>query len=535
MSDYYAPRFEIRITGITLGEDVTNQVVRVSYENNADLADMFTLELRNSGNQFTDSPLFDLDKAVEIHMGYGADLQPMMLGLITSVQPVFPADGPMMMRVSGYDKSYKLRHNQPARVPYRYMPDSAIAALIAVEAGLIPVVDPSIYFHEQIQQTGSDMAFLKERARANFFETYVWWDQLYFRFPRPQLQAYVLQWGKNLSSFSPRLSAAGMAGLQVIRGYNEELAQAIIGIASGVALDLNNVVEKLGTAVFDLLTSLGRNVLRDQNVSSPLDATALAISLLRDLLEGMYEGEGECVGIPDLRANSSVEVRGVGKRFSGQYRLKKVTHTIDDHGYRTRFEVSQRDGTGLLPLLRKKIVEMPPPNEAKTVDGVAVAKVTNNVDPEARGRVKLSFPWFSDDYESDWTRCATPMAGSGVGAYFLPDVGDEVLVAFTQGDFNSPVVLGGLWNGVARPPLTLPNPRNLVRLIKTKAGSTITIDDTPGAGKIEVKNAGGTSVTLNANGTVTIHGLNVELTADQNITLKAVNVNVSVSGTMDVS
>jgi uncharacterized protein involved in type VI secretion and phage assembly len=185
----------------------------------------------------------------------------------------------------------------------------------------------------------------------------------------------------------------------------------------------------------------------------------------------------------------------VGKRFSGQYRLKKVTHTIDDHGYRTRFEVSQRDGTGLLPLLRKKIAELAPPNEVKTVDGVAVAKVTNNVDPEARGRVKLSFPWFSDDYESDWTRCATPMAGSGVGTYFLPDVGDEVLVAFTQGDFNAPVVLGGLWNGVARPPLTVPNPRNLVRLIKTKAGHTITIDELQG---IVIKDQAGNTITLDS-------------------------------------
>jgi phage protein D/phage baseplate assembly protein gpV len=533
--DYYAPRFEIRITGLTLAEDITNQVVRISYENNLDLADMFTIDLRNTGNQFTDSPLFDLDKTVEIHMGYGANLKPMMLGLITSIQPIFSADGPMTIRISGYDKSYKLRHNQPSRPTYRFMPDSAIVALIALEAGLIPIVDPSPFFHESIQQTGSDMAFLKARARANFFETYVWWDRLYFQFPRPQFQAYVLEWGKNLSSFSPRLNAAGLAGLQVIRGYNEELAVTIVGLATGAVLNLQNVVERLGSSVFDLLTTMGRNVIRDHEVSSPVDATALAVSLLQDLLEGMYEGTGECIGIPDLRAGSSVQIQGVGKRFSGAYKLKKVTHLIDENGYRTSFEVSQRGGTSLLQLLRKNISELPPPNVDERIEGVAVGKVTNNVDPEMRGRVKLMFPWFADDYESDWSRCATPMAGSQVGMYFLPDIGDEVLVSFDHGNFNSPIVVGSLWNGIARPPLLTPDPKNFKRIIKTNAGNTVTLDDTPVTGKIEIKNASGASVTLNANGTVTIHGMNIELNADQNITLKAVNINVSVQNTMDVS
>ena len=62
------------------------------------------------------------------------------------------------------------------------------------------------------------MAFLKARAENYFFDVYVEWDRLHFQFPRPQLAAHVLEWGKNLSSFSPRISAAGMAGLQVIRG-----------------------------------------------------------------------------------------------------------------------------------------------------------------------------------------------------------------------------------------------------------------------------------------------------------------------------
>src|SRR5437588_2735423 len=161
---------------------------------------MFSIVLRNADNQILDSALFDLGKNVEIYMGYGNDLQAMMWGEITSIEPSFPESGAPMLKISGYDKSYKIRHNQPDRQPYRFMTDSMIAIQIALEAGLIPIVDPSPIFHEEIQQVGSDMGFLLERARMNFFRTYVHWDHLYFQLPRPQTSAYVLEWGKNLSS-----------------------------------------------------------------------------------------------------------------------------------------------------------------------------------------------------------------------------------------------------------------------------------------------------------------------------------------------
>ena len=84
-----------------------------------------------------------------------------------------------------------------------------------------------------------------------------------------------------------------------------------------------------------------------------------------------------------------------------------------------------------------------------------MARVTNNVeDPDEvpLGRVQVKFPWLSDTIESGWERCTTPMAGSNIGLYFLPEVGDEVLVAFEQGNLSKPVIVGSLWNGKRRPP-----------------------------------------------------------------------------------
>jgi phage protein D/phage baseplate assembly protein gpV len=538
MTEYYAPRFEVRVSGVTLSSDVTEQVLSVSYDNMLDVADMFTVVLQNPDNQFTDSALFDLGKTVELHMGYANDLQPMMLGEITAIQPSFPQSGAPTLTISGYDKSHRLRHNQPDRPPYTYMSDSAIAAQIALEAGLIPVVDPSPFFHRHKQQTGSDMAFLKERAQANFFETYVHWDRLYFRFPRPQGEAVVLEWRRSLSSFTPRLSSAGLAGIQVMRGYNEQLAQTVVGFATGVDLNPENIVEKLGSAALETLTSLGRRVIRDQPIESPLDAVALAKAVLQEILEGMYEGTGSCIGLPELRAGRFIMIRGVGERFSGAYRLKKVTHTIDSGGYLTSFEVTQRAGSSLLQLLRKSVTEEPPPNQQKPFHGVAIAKVREIAKlPEHRGRVRVHFPWFSDDSLSDWIRCATPMAGNDRGFYFLPSVGDEVLVAFEHGNFDKPVVVNSLWNGVNPPPVLPTDDLNRIRTIKTGAGHTITFDDTKANEQLTITGKGGGEIVLKADGTVSITAKkDIELSAPTgDITMNAQNVRVKVIGTMDVS
>lgn len=84
--------------------------------------------------------------------------------------------------------------------------------------------------------------------------------------------------------------------------------------------------------------------------------------------------------------------------------------------------------------------------------GVVIGIVTNNRDPDGLHRVKLRFPWLGAEDESNWARVATPMAGPGRGFYALPEVDDEVLVAFDHGNVDHPYVVGSLWNGQDAPP-----------------------------------------------------------------------------------
>ncbi len=118
--------------------------------------------------------------------------------------------------------------------------------------------------------------------------------------------------------------------------------------------------------------------------------------------------------------------------------------------------------------------------------GVVTGIVIDNKDPDMLGRVKVKIPRLSGEDESNWARVLTFMAGSERGAFFLPEIDDEVLVAFEYGDINIPYVIGSLWNGVDTPILTNEDGENNIRMIKSRSGHIVRFDDTDGGEKIEI-------------------------------------------------
>ena len=145
--------------------------------------------------------------------------------------------------------------------------------------------------------------------------------------------------------------------------------------------------------------------------------------------------------------------------------------------------------------------------------GVVPASVLSLDDPEGWGRVQVILPW-SPDPESEryfaWARMATLFAGADRGSWFLPDVGDEVLVAFEHGDPRRPYVLGGLWNGQDNPPEAANHSEaNNRKLLRTRNGVMVTLDDSDGQEKLTLETPGGQKVELaDGPGTITAEDSN---------------------------
>src|SRR5439155_2322206 len=132
--------------------------------------------------------------------------------------------------------------------------------------------------------------------------------------------------------------------------------------------------------------------------------------------------------------------------------------------------------------------------------GVDPALVVDVVDPLGQGRVKVRLPWSPDSESSSyeaWARLATPMAGNDRGVWFIPDVNDEVVLAFEGGDARRPYVIGALWNGKDQPPQTMDGGgRNDIKLIRSRNGVKVTLDDTDGQEQLILETPGGQKVTL---------------------------------------
>jgi len=178
--------------------------------------------------------------------------------------------------------------------------------------------------------------------------------------------------------------------------------------------------------------------------------------------------------------------------------------------------------------------------------GVAVGQVSDNTDPAGLARVRVRLPWHADGETSFWARSAMPMAGADRGTYFLPEVGDEVLVAAEQGDPSHLYVLGVLWNGRDKPPADNDDGANDTRLIKTRAGHTIRFNDDDADPEIEVRLADGKRVALDKDGitvddaknnviTIDSGGATITVTAGRELVLKAATVSIDASASMSLT
>ena len=155
--------------------------------------------------------------------------------------------------------------------------------------------------------------------------------------------------------------------------------------------------------------------------------------------------------------------------------------SFDDVSGKGPFDQDDRDGPSL-------------------IQGLATGIVTDNGDPEGLARVRVRLPWQDGGETCSWARTAMPMAGKDRGTYFLPEIGDEVLLGFEQGDPAHPYVLGMLWNGRQRPPEANQDGKNDTRLIRTRSGHELRFVDDEAAPLVELKLDDGRKLTLDQEG-----------------------------------
>jgi uncharacterized protein involved in type VI secretion and phage assembly len=222
--------------------------------------------------------------------------------------------------------------------------------------------------------------------------------------------------------------------------------------------------------------------------------------------------EGIAQGDPNIVAGAGIKLKGLERRFEGQYVVTYARHEYTARGYRTHFRCSGRhDRSGAVPTAARP--------ESRSIPGVMVGVVDNLDDPKKEYRVRVRLPMADEKEGMVWARVAVAGAGNGRGLSMMPEVGDEVLVACEHGDPRSMFVVGGLWNAKAKPP---------ERGIRTRAGHELVFVDEQGKESIVLNtgkggNKGTISVTLSEKDGVIIKtdSLDVKVESGKDLLLKS--------------
>jgi phage baseplate assembly protein gpV len=426
---------------------------------------------------------------------------------------------------------------------FKQVTDGDIVKKIAGESGLSVQSDATTEVHEHVfQYAVNDWGFIHERARRNNFEVSIDDSKLYFRKATTSAATVTLSWGTTMRRFQPRMSLSKQADTVKVRGWDPKKKQSILGQATSSSSSPSTGIGNWGGPLSQSAFSKAAEVLEIRHpVRSQKEADTMAQAILDEINAGFLEAEGLAFGNPELKAGIKVKIEKVGTKFSGSYVVTTARHIYNPvEGYQTYFTVQGARAQTMADLIDQSKVEQ---RNAQLWGGIVTAIVTNNNDAEGKmARVKLKFPWLDDALESNWARVSSVAAGSQRGLFWLPEVNDEVLVAFEHGDFDYPYVIGVLWNGQDQPPEEIGSAvsggKVVIRTLKTTAGHIIRLTDTSGSEKIEIIGAKTSSkVTLDEAGKkISLESSgDIELTATGNLTLKGASIKVEADKTFEAS
>ena len=349
--NFYAPRFEVEINNSRLAANISKAIMDVTIDEKLDEGASFRMTMHDEFDMTTqkfkwlDHPLLNVANKITIKVGYGSNLQVMVMGNITSIEPSFFAGETPTLTIGGQDLSYDyLKRTFPART-FVDRKHSDIARAIASEAGLLPVIDETGQLQKIIQKDNDETyyAFLEKLKKEVGYQFSVEGQTMYFVKPGDEKKEILtLALGKDIISFRPTMRTSGLLTEVEVRGHNpRDPNTPIIGRATAGSERPQEQGRQTGSQMLHDRVGPVKKVISDVIVNSVEHANALALSVLNKATDTLVEGECESIGLPQIRTGVNIKLEKMGKKFSGKYYVKGTTHTINDSGYRTSFSVKR--------------------------------------------------------------------------------------------------------------------------------------------------------------------------------------------------
>jgi phage protein D len=382
----YSPVYRVTINGSDLPASVRSCVTSVRYETGVEGSDQVQLSLANPDLRFLQSHirglgtlsvptgirvpgarldvvpsgLFDLENQLALSLGYPPDAPTeMFLGEISGVGASFPSSGMPTLTITAHDFMQRLTRGSVSR-GFGPLPDAAVVAILTLENGLLPLIDPYmipldalntvgnfLFGTGRVQSHQSDFQLLSQIAAKYDMEAHVDHHTLYLtRLIKEHTPRLTLTYGQSLLDFSPRVTSVGQ-----VAGFSMRVALREVRIDLLISIFWDFDRESIGITVLPAQAAIIAPAVSQpvqeskyRTIRNAIDVANTVVGLIHELrqkLNNRLTGSGNAVGDPRIQAGAVIHLAGLGVDFSGNYRVTKATHTIDTNGYRTSFEVQR--------------------------------------------------------------------------------------------------------------------------------------------------------------------------------------------------
>ncbi len=535
--------FSIRV-GATAIPD-TFQVYSVTIEkgtNKIPTAKIVVLDGNAESGTFdaSSSATFVPGQIVTIEAGYDSKNSQIFKGIITKQMIKIDASMGSILEIECRDQAIKITVGRKT-ASFGKQKDSDIISMIISSYGITHKVDKTtIVSTEQIQYYVSDWDFILSRAEANGLVINVIDGQINVvkpdSTPTPVL---TITYGDNMYGFNAELNAINQLSSVKASTWDYKnqtvLSEQITNSFSGPGnLSSETLSQVVGLNNFQLQTTAPQDSEDLQNWSSA--------QLLKSVL-AKIQGELKFQGSSLVDPGKYITINGVGDRFSGDHFISGIVHSISGGNWITQATI------GLSPNWSSEESDIMAPPASGLLPGVqglfngTVKSIAQ--DPESQYRILVDIPLFDHNGDGVWARLTNFYSTNGAGAFFLPEIGDEVVLGFLNEDPRYPIILGSMYSSTKIQPYKdlIPNERNNLKAIVSKSGIALEFDEdkkiltlrTPGKNSITLSDeSGAISLEDQNNNSIIMSSSGITIKSDRDITFEA-GQNLNLNGKFGIS
>ena len=530
--------FTVKVNGATVPDELSVYAIHVEKRvNRISSAKITILDGDPTVQDFTasSSNTFVPGGTISIEAGYDNTNTVIFKGIIMSQTVRVDSLIGSALEVECRDEAVKMIVGRKSLTYSKQKDSDIISSIIGTYSGLTPsVASTSTQWPEQVQYYVTDWDYILSLAEANGLIVTTINGTVSVQAPDNTTTSVVtVTYGDNLYEFNAKLNAVTQLGSATANSWDFKTQAVVNGQASANVSGAGNLSTKKLSGVVGLSTF-------QLQTTAPLETADLTNWSKAQIIKSEYSkitGEAKFIGTSLVDPGKYMTFAGLGSRFNGDYLIGGVVHDLSQGNWVTEVQL------GLSPLWFTEEPDVMAPPASGLIPGVrglfngTVKQMSE--DPDSQFRILVNIPLFDPNGQGIWARLSNFYSTNGAGAFFLPEVGDEVILGFLNEDPRYPVILGSMYSSSGIKPFTglTPNNKNSTKAIVSKSGISVEFDDenkvwtvaTPSKNtiiisdkdkKITIQDQNSNSIVMSESGIDISSQKNINISAQQNVNIK---------------